>query len=420
MGFSGPGQVRREAVPSVGGTQVVRTRLFNYDIGDASMKSEHRDWLTVNLLPILQKSRNTTVNLWGTASRSGSDQFNRALSEKRANFIRDFLAQKGAARDQIQFKGLGENPAKAAGVKDGTESPEERAVLVDVNVPAKVAKFEHLLPTQDEDGFDPFATPPFLMLPALLQRKTLRLVGGETLRLRSSNHFAANLIDPLKNMAVSELIVSADRELITFQGLLPGTASIIGENVNGDKRVLLDVHTFLPRTIDIDFYVVEDSKVRLPVHRDRPYVEAMVNEATKLWRDQANVSFRINKFERLKVAKDLGKEVTNAETSAGKNFHNLSDLIKSPARINVFLVWEWNPDDGNADAEVNSIGNKFIIFEDDLSPGSTPGRVLGHEIGHLFTLTHDKLTTDALMFGGVGLTHGRLRKKEILKARKGI
>ena len=291
---------------------------------------------------------------------------------------------------QIQFKGLGESVARAAGVADGTENPEDRAVLVDVNPPrATIAKFEHENPGVDEDGFDPEPITPFLALPMLPKQKTLRLRGGESLRLRSTNPIAVKLIDPVTNFPVDEIIVT-NRELVTLQGGLPGTASIIGESINGDQRTLLEVNTLSPLAVDIDFYVVEDSKGRLPVHRDRPYVEAMVKEASKLWEDQAVVSFRINKLERLKVNKDLGVEVTNKESSAGKNFHNLSDLIKAPKRINVFLVWEWNPDDGNADAEVNSIGNKFIIFEDDLVAVSTPGRVLGHEIGHLFTLEHDK------------------------------
>ena len=361
------------------------------------------------------------MQLWGTASRSGSDQFNLSLSEKRANFIRDFLLQKGAAREQIKFRGLGESPAKAAGVVDGKESPEDRAVLVDINPPATVAEFEHVTSTVDEDGFDPFPKPTsFLMLPALFERKTLRLKGGESQKLRTSNPSTAKFIDPTTNTSVDELVITSQNELVTFQGGLPGIAFIVAESVNGETRNLLEVHTLMPQTVDIDFFVIEDSKGRKPVHGDRPFVEAMVADATRLWKDQANVSFRINKLVPLKVAHELGDPVTNAETSAGKNFHNLSDLIKTPSRINVFLVWEWNPDDGNADAEVNFIGNKFIIFEDDLVAVSTPGRVLGHEIGHLFTLEHDKVTTDALMFVGPGLIHGRLRKDEILKARKGI
>jgi hypothetical protein len=172
--------------------------------------------------------------------------------------------------------------------------------------------------------------------------------------------------------------------------------------------------------VAMNIFIVKDSTGRLPVNRGLAFVQAMVDETSTLWNDQANVSFRINKFETLDVARDLGDPVTNKETSAGKNFHVLSDLVTFPDRINLFLVWEWNPDDGNADAEVNEIGGKFVIFEDNLATVSSPGRVLGHEIGHLLTLTHDDVVTTVMMFGGAGITSGRLRKDEILKARKGI
>ena len=119
-------------------------------------------------------------------------------------------------------------------------------------------------------------------------------------------------------------------------------------------------------------------------------------------------------------ASSSSRRPSSTDARVGSPRVPLALTAATPSRINVFLVWEWNPDDGNADAEVNFIGNKFIIFEDDLVAVSTPGRVLGHEIGHLFTLEHDKVTTDALMFVGPGLIHGRLRKDEILKARKGI
>jgi hypothetical protein len=418
MPSSGPGQVRREK--AFAGSKAARTRLFNYDIGDHVMKNEHRDFLLANVVPILKRSKNTAVQLWGTASRSGSDQFNLKLSEKRANFIRDFLVQQGALREQIKFRGLGESPAKSAGIADGNESPEDRAVLVDVEPPATVAAFERVTPGLTEDGFDPAPKPPFLMVPALFERKSLRLRGGESLKLRSTDPAMVQLVDPATNRTTSEIIVASDNEIVTFEGVLEGPAFIEGENVAGDRFNLLEIRTFFPRTVDVDVYIVQDSKGRQPVNRGRTFVDTMVGDASKLFKDQANVSLRVNKFEDLKVNRDLGVEITNKETSAGKNFHVLSDMIKAPARVNLFLVWEWNPDDGNADAEVDKIGGKFIIFEDDLVKGSTPGRVLAHEIGHLFTLTHDDKTTDVLMFGGVGLTSGRLRKDEIIKARKGI
>jgi len=87
-------------------------------------------------------------------------------------------------------------------------------------------------------------------------------------------------------------------------------------------------------------------------------------------------------------------------------------MIKSPARVNVFSSGNGNPDDGNA-TRGNQIA-QVIIFEDNLVAGTTPGRLLGHETGHLFTLKHDDRCQDVLMFGGVGITsvvaQGRILK----------
>lgn len=420
--YKGPGRVRKESAPSSNLTAPLKARLFNYDVGDAKLKDEHQKWLAEHVIPFVRSCRHTRVNLTGTASRTGTDHFNLQLSERRARGIVDFLEQNGAFRDQIKFLGLGEAPAKAAGKKDETETDEDRAVVVEVNPPAKrtPAHFERVDASNDEDGFDPFASPRFLMVPASGGRRTLELHHAESLRLRTTNPFGVQLVDPITNLPVNELIVCGDRTRVTFEGRLPGESFIVAEGVNGGRQRLLEVHTLLHQVVDVDVYVVKDSTGRQPTNRSRKFVEDMLKDTSRIWRDQANISFRLDKFEDLKIGHDLGVQVTNKETSAGKNFHILSDKLKSPKRINVFLVWEWNPDDGNADAEVDRIGGKFIIFEDKLSADSTPGRVLGHEIGHLLTLEHDDVVSDVLMWGGAGLPNGRLRKDEILKARKGI
>lgn len=418
----GPGRVRVESAPSINLVAPLKARLFNYDVDDATLKREHRDWLADEVVPVLRSCRSIQVDLRGTASRTGSDQHNLRLSEQRAKGIELFLEQNGAAHEQIKFRGLGEAPARAAGKGETSEADEDRAVLLQLNPPLArgPAQFDRLIADQDEDGFDPFVSPRFLMIPAFGRQRTLRLQHGESLRLITTNPFAVQLVDPFTNQPVDELIVCGDRTLVTFESGLPGEAFILGKGVSGGTRELLEVHSLLPRTVDVDVFIVKDSTGRLPVNRGRAFVDGMVNGASKLWRDQANVTLRVGRFEQLDVARDLGDPVTNKETSAGKNFHVLSDLVRSPGRISVFLVWEWNPDDGNADAEVDKIGGRFIIFEDKLVDGSTPGRVLGHEVGHLFTLKHDDAVTDALMFGGAGLIGGRLRKREILQARRGI
>src|SRR5262245_43124393 len=137
MGVSNrPGQVRREGPPATSLTAPLEVRLFNYEINDATLKQEHRDWLTANLVPILRACPHTKLDLPGTASRTGTDQYNLKLSEQRAKNIDAFLQQNGIVREQIAFRGLGEAPARAAGKRDETESDEDRAVLVEVNPPA--------------------------------------------------------------------------------------------------------------------------------------------------------------------------------------------------------------------------------------------------------------------------------------------
>lgn len=423
MGISkGPGRIRQESPKSPNLATPLRTRLFNYDVNDATLKNEHRDWLTENVVPVLTACRRTKVQLTGTASRTGSDQHNLKLSEQRAKVIESFLQQKGIFHDQIFFRGLGEQPAKAAGKLNDTETDEDRAVIVEINPPMGPAlpEFNRIHPNHDEDGFDPFVSPRFLLIPNFGDRHTLVLTNGSSLKLRSTNPLAVRMVDPKTNLPVDELIVCGDPARITFETLLEGVAFIEAEGVSGGKRTLLEVHSARDRVVTVDFFFVKDSTGRMPVNRSRKFVDDMLAETTKLWRDQANVSFKVGKHQQLDVPRDLGIEITNKETSAGKNFHILSDMIKSPGRVTVFLVWEWNPDDGNADAEVDKIGGKFIIFEDNLVPGSTPGRVLGHEIGHLFTLKHNDEIEDLLMFGGVGLKHGRMRKQDILNGRAGI
>src|SRR5690554_1873527 len=120
--YKGPGRVRKESAPSSCLTAPLRARLLNYDVGDARLKDEHRNWLAAHRIPFVRACRHTKVNLTGTASRTGGDYFNLKLSEQRAQCIVEFLQKNGAFRDQIKFLGLGEAPAKAAGKKDETET----------------------------------------------------------------------------------------------------------------------------------------------------------------------------------------------------------------------------------------------------------------------------------------------------------
>jgi hypothetical protein len=132
---TGPGKVEVTPVPSSCSTRGAKALLFNFDIDDATLKRQHQQWLDENVVPLLGPDSRIALN--ATASRSGSDQYNQQLSQRRLKTVKDYLLGKGALPSQITESAKGEQPAKQAGQKDGTEDARFRAV--EVAVEARVA-----------------------------------------------------------------------------------------------------------------------------------------------------------------------------------------------------------------------------------------------------------------------------------------
>ena len=65
--------------------------LHHFGISSAVLAQAHREWLTQKVEPLLRSGG--SISIIGQASRSGSAKFNEALSEKRANAVRQFLEQ---------------------------------------------------------------------------------------------------------------------------------------------------------------------------------------------------------------------------------------------------------------------------------------------------------------------------------------
>ena len=103
--------------------------LHHFRIGDATLHSSHKDWLSQKVVPLLKAGG--SISIVGQASRSGSDQTNKILSERRAASVRGFLEQ--AARQSFPFQvvtGTGESAAASAGQKDGKEDGYFRSVII--------------------------------------------------------------------------------------------------------------------------------------------------------------------------------------------------------------------------------------------------------------------------------------------------
>jgi hypothetical protein len=103
--------------------------IFNFDVGGAQLKLEHQSFLRAQVVPRLKQGG--SVSIVGLASRTGSTAFNQHLSQRRAErtlaFLRGEVTRGFVARNVI---GFGEMKAKAEGVRDRTEDPRFRSVLV--------------------------------------------------------------------------------------------------------------------------------------------------------------------------------------------------------------------------------------------------------------------------------------------------
>src|SRR5262249_21001254 len=140
--------------------------LYNFDIDDSHVKSEHADWLSKNVIPLLSRNRKYMIALKGTASRSGAAGYNLELSRRRVDEVESFLKKNGVQRQQITHTWVGEAEAAARGTIDGKESDEDRAVAVLVTgPPITKPEFRRADWIDHFDGFDGTQSPPFKMLP---------------------------------------------------------------------------------------------------------------------------------------------------------------------------------------------------------------------------------------------------------------
>jgi outer membrane protein OmpA-like peptidoglycan-associated protein len=99
--------------------------LFDFDQSDVLPKAE--ETLTRAAAIIRQRAKGT-VMIAGHTDSKGGDAYNMALSERRANSVRDwFRAKGGLGSTQFETKGLGAKQPVAPNQKpDGSDDPEGR------------------------------------------------------------------------------------------------------------------------------------------------------------------------------------------------------------------------------------------------------------------------------------------------------
>jgi hypothetical protein len=77
--------------------------LHNFDIDSPRLKKEHTDFLHKQVAIFLSLNPGARVFLLGSASLTGTSDYDRDLSKKRQDAVFDFLVSKGVALNQIQM-----------------------------------------------------------------------------------------------------------------------------------------------------------------------------------------------------------------------------------------------------------------------------------------------------------------------------
>ena len=110
---------------------------FNEKILFAFSKSDLGDSAKANLnklVAILNKYPNTNIEIQGHTDSRGTDEYNMALSLRRANAVRDYLASQGIAATRMTTRGFGESaPAYSNDTPEGMAQNRRVEFLITAN-----------------------------------------------------------------------------------------------------------------------------------------------------------------------------------------------------------------------------------------------------------------------------------------------
>lgn len=82
--------------------------MVNFGFNSSELTSSAKNNLE-KLADVLKNNPDTNINIFGHTDSKGSDSYNQALSERRANAVVNYLSSLGVARSRMNARGLGEN-----------------------------------------------------------------------------------------------------------------------------------------------------------------------------------------------------------------------------------------------------------------------------------------------------------------------
>lgn len=96
-------------IPTSGGGAVVELLTIKFDFNDFTIRADSRALLDQNAECLRQAAGLVSVVLEGHADERGTQEYNLALGEKRANAVRNYLRNLGIESEMLETRSLGEN-----------------------------------------------------------------------------------------------------------------------------------------------------------------------------------------------------------------------------------------------------------------------------------------------------------------------
>jgi outer membrane protein OmpA-like peptidoglycan-associated protein len=112
--------------------EVVPLRVLadvQFDLDRSTLRSDALRTLTV-ALKTLNDSPTMRLHIEGYASPEGRPEYNRALSERRARAVRDYLTARGIAASRLTVTAYGEERLKYDSSQEATRALNRRAALI--------------------------------------------------------------------------------------------------------------------------------------------------------------------------------------------------------------------------------------------------------------------------------------------------
>jgi outer membrane protein OmpA-like peptidoglycan-associated protein len=131
--FEGRGREKKiRLVPLKAGNKISLNNIY-FKQNEANLTS-FAQLMLVELTHVLEQQQNIVIEIGAFTDDVGSNDYNLALSQKRANAVKNYLLKKGASANQLQAKGYGEISPVAPNDNDANRALNRRVEFKIVSI----------------------------------------------------------------------------------------------------------------------------------------------------------------------------------------------------------------------------------------------------------------------------------------------